>query len=166
MDTLNKLATDYEPLIIAFGVFSSFIISAALFWLAWSTGKSRQYQVNKDAREVFLSVYNKISKGLGIVFREGTVNEDAKALFWQARDQARLELPDDVERYTQELFDKMYEIYLLERKLRTSNDGGLPAGIERDKAADRQSEIIMKLIEEQPSKVFAPYLKIKTSLTP
>ena len=67
------------------------------------------YRISKNEREIFRFVHTKISEAITLVLKHGAVTQEAQALFWQARDQARLELPDEIKEYTQKLFDKMHK---------------------------------------------------------
>ena len=95
--------------------------------------------------------------------KEGRVNAEARALFWQARDQARLELPEDIQKYTQDIFDKMLEAFVpVTHEIAPNDKGGQPQGDKRKAVTERESEIIKNLISEQPHEIFAKYLRVKT----
>lgn len=142
------------------GVVVNVGIGCGIIWLARSSNKIAQTQNSIAARDVYLSVYDKLSEALGKVLVDGAVKDPAKDLFWQARDRARLELPAELEEYTQQLFDKMWEAYrLYYHKL--SGENSLPAGEERSTAVTRHDEIIGELINERPHTVFERYMRIK-----
>ncbi|MDD5586762.1 MAG: hypothetical protein PHY92_07395 [Alphaproteobacteria bacterium] len=174
----NTVATDYEKLIGGANAFFGLLISIGLFCVAWranSIAKSnlelaaqekqnREYRIDKDERDLFRSVYSKISEAKGIVFTEGTVTDAAHELFWKARDQARLELPEDIQEYTQTIFDRMHKAYVLRHiPLAKHEDGGHPAGSDERKAASKEhTGLIKSLMDEQPHEAFAKYMRIKT----
>ena len=127
LEILNELSKVYTPLLSAIDVVLGLFIGIALFWvahranniaesnieLASQESQSRKYRISKDERELFHTVYSLLTEALGLVMKEGRVKGEAHAIFWQARDRARLELPEDIQEYTQVIFKKMHEAYLL-----------------------------------------------------
>ncbi|PJB73307.1 MAG: hypothetical protein CO093_01050 [Alphaproteobacteria bacterium CG_4_9_14_3_um_filter_47_13] len=141
-------------------LFVEIIIGIALICVACGSNKIAKNQLNAARRDIYLSVYDNITKALGHVFAEGNVNDDAKDLFWQARDRARLELPDDIQQYTQNLFDKMWEAYILYYN-KISGEYRLPKGKEKSAAVEEHQRIIGELIKERPHDIFSKHMKIK-----
>ena len=138
-------------------------IANSNFELAKQENKNRIYRINKDERKIFNSVYTKITQGIGLVLRDGRVCDDAQALFWKARDEARLQLPDDIVNYTQVLFDKMHTAYLLKIELDERGSDGSPILRDRKESAKKHMQLISELIKEEPYKIFACHMKVKTS---
>lgn len=114
------------------------------------------------SESIFLSVYQKLTEAISLILRDGQVKNPAKALFWQARDEARLQLPEEIQNYTQRLFDEMWEAYLLYYQKLTGEER-LTKGPERSQASARHTELIGKLIKERPFEIFQKYLKVNYS---
>lgn len=142
------------------GVVVNAFVGVGLIWLAISSNKIAKNQNRIASREVYLSVYDKVTEALGHVFVDGAVKDPAKDLFWQARDRARLELPKELEDYTQQLFDDMWEAYILYYNKITGEDR-LPKGDERTEVVNRHSDLIEKLIKSKPNEVFEKHMRIK-----
>ncbi|MFN9252862.1 MAG: hypothetical protein ACK6BL_02805 [Holosporaceae bacterium] len=136
------------------------VTGVTLGFLAYFSNKISKMQNNIAARDVYLSVYDKISEALGSVLAKGFVDESAKALFWQARDRARLELPNELKEYTQQLYDKMLEANTIYYN-KITGDFKLPVGQERNKIVQEHTDIIKKLIYEKPHQIFSKYMTIK-----
>mgnify|MGYP001258927559 CR=1 FL=1 len=110
-------ASNNQNFLQAFNVLSNFLIGIALFYVGWEANEisktnhiknkqsRKEYRrlLNLDERAIFKENYDKVSKALSLVIRDGDVNEQAMALFWQARDEARLELPEEIATYTEKL---------------------------------------------------------------
>lgn len=175
LESINEIFKTYAPLLDGADKVIGIFISIGLFWLAHRANAiaksnlelaeqeklSRKYRIGEDERAIFRSCYSKISEALGLVLKLGRVTDEAKSLFWQARDQARLELPKDIQEYSQEVFDKMWEAYLLgHNDLASIENGGLPIGEERKRASARHGDIILSLINEKPYDVFSKYMKV------
>lgn len=126
--------------------------------LANQQQKALDQKINSEDRAIFRSNYRKVIDALEIIWRDGNINDEVKNLFWQARGEARLELPKDIADYTQGLFDQMWEAYSLFHN-KINGDTRLPQGEERPTACDRHSQIISQLIREQPSAIYAKYMK-------
>ena len=170
LDYLNELAEIYEPL---FGIVISMIllfltyyankIAKSNYQLALEQKRTTDYKISRDDRELFRSVYMKLTEAIGLVLKDGAVNLEAVSLFWEARDQARLELPNNIYDYVEGIFVKMHKAYRQNRtNLETPDKGGLPVGEERSKATEEHEQLISDIISLKPYEVFSPYMKIKT----
>lgn len=120
--------------------------------------KTLTQKISSEDRAIFRSNYKKVVEALGMVFRDGKVMDEAKNLFWQARDEARLELPKEIADYTQQLFDKMWNAYIIYYHDITG-DACLPQGKERSDAVEKHSKVIGELIKEQPNTVYSKYMR-------
>ena len=180
MDFLNELVEVYEPLFILvnsiIGILISIFLCATSFvankiaksnyQLALEQKRTTDYKISRDDRELFRSVYMKLTDAIGLVLKDGAVNSEAVSLFWQARDQARLELPNHIYDYVEGIFAKMHKAYRLNRfNLNSPDDGWMPVGDERSKAAKEHDELISDIMSLKPHDVFSPYMKIKTPLS-
>ncbi|HBN22270.1 MAG TPA: hypothetical protein DD412_03435 [Holosporales bacterium] len=166
---INELLVKYHAVVSVFDTIVSIIISVGLFYVAFRANgiaksnlqiakqeKEKQiYKIHADERKIFHSVYNKLSNAITLVLESARVTEESKALFWQARDQARLEMPDDIKIYTQNLFDKMYAAYLLELELESIKETK-----DRQKPVKERMKLISSLIDERPHEIFSKHLKI------
>lgn len=141
------------------GVMIDFIIGGFLIVISYKATRIAKNQNNIASRKAYLSVYKKLGKAFSLVSRDGDVTDEARALFWQARDRARLELPKNIERYTQDLFDKMMKAHRLYSQL--YGEGSLPVGEKRNKIASQNCAIIKELMEEHPHLIFRNHMKVK-----
>jgi len=172
VEEINSLSTDYAPLLNAVSVIWLPLSAAAAFvWFAFKKIKKRFFSPKTQARnltpeerEIFFQVYTKLSEAKGLVLRDGRVGNEANALFWEARDKARLELPDDIQEYTETLRVAASKAFSInESYLYPANRDGLPVGEERSKKVDEHEENISVIIEAKPHEIFAPYMKVKIS---
>ena len=116
----------------------------------------RGWAVKSDERATFKSNYEMVSKALSLTMRDGTVADEARALIWQARDDARLELPQEIGDYTEGLFSKMNDVY--RKELYLSNSTSLTEE-KRNEMIDECHNIMTTLINEKPFEVYNEYLK-------
>lgn len=169
---INALSTDYAPLLNAMSVIwlpSSAM--AAFVWFVFKKIKQHFFSLKPKARnltpeerELFYQVYSMLSKAKGLVLRDGRVDNEANALFWEARDRARLELPDDIQEYTETLRKAASKAYSINSSyLYPASREGLPVGEERSKKVDEHEDCISLIIEAKPHEIFAPYMKVKIS---
>ena len=155
--SVNKM--DYIKMI---EIFVQFLIGIGSLWIGYSANKiatqqheQLKYKKTQDEREIFYSNYKKVSEALGNVVREGRVN-DIK-LFWEARDEARLFLPRDIEAFTEELRKKAVEGFSLRIKL---DDKSLSPKERPQKVSD-EVELLNYFQRLKPNELYAPYLKIE-----
>lgn len=170
---LNKIASDYQPLInavnVAWGLGGAVLVLVIIFakkvlqFIRSFFVKKQTKKLSPEERKIFGEVYKMISDAKNLVFTQGVVRDEAHGLFWKARDRARLELPEDVQEYAQALFDKMHRAYILiHNDLASSDKGGYPAqSDERKRSSKEHSDLIGQIIKEQPHEVFAPYMRVK-----
>lgn len=166
---LNSAAEKFKPLIEAADSFFGLLISIALFFVAYQANKisteqhkSLKYKISEEERKIFRSNYQMLTEGLGHVLREGMVNDEAKNLFWQVRDQARLELPKDIQDYTQKIFDLMWNAYMDHYHKIYDKQGNAINHPERSAAIKRESEIISQLIKLKPSEIYSKYMRVSS----
>lgn len=147
------------------------IIGAGAFWLAHQANKialsnlelSKQQQeananrITEYQKAKIKENYEVFTKALGFVFQEADVNNEAYGLFWNARDQARLELPSDIVAFTQNAFDIAGKANSLLRK--TYRKDGTPIhSTNFDKWIDECSDLVSQLYSLQPHEVYRKYL--------
>ncbi len=176
LECLNETFKTYAPLLEGMDKVIGIFISAGLFWLAHRANAiaksnlelakqerlSRKYRIGADEREIFRSCYTKVSQACGLVLQNGRVDAEASALFWQARDQARLELPDDIAHYTEALRDASTKAFSInDNYLYPKTHPGLEPGEERTKKVDEHAKYIEFITDAKPHKIFAPYMKVK-----
>lgn len=166
---LNGLAQTYQPLINAFTGVVGIFISIGLFGVAIATyklskqgNKSLEQRIDEQEKQIFREVYEQLNKALGLVFQYGNVTDEAHAIFWKARDKTRLELPEDIQHYTQEVFDLMHGAWIIEKgSLKSPENGGLPISKDREAKVKEHSRLINELLEKKPYKIFSPYLRVR-----
>lgn len=167
IDYLNETSIKFKPLIEAADSLFGLLISIGLFCIAYQANKISKeqhnrlrYKISEDEREIFRSNYTRLTEGLGHVMREGRVKDEAKNLFWQVRDQARLELPKEIQDYTQKIFDLMWEAYIDYYHKIYDGDGQPVNHPERSEAIKRNTEIVLELIRLKPSELYSKYMKV------
>ncbi len=174
LKSLNEIFLAYSPTLDAIDKIIGIAISAGLFLLAHRANgiansnlelarqekEALKYHIDKDKRDVFRSAYRSISDALALVWKDGRVGHEATALFWQARDLARLELPADIEKYTEELIAAASKAFAInESYLYPKNGEGLPVGEERSKKVDEHEKYLSVLLDTRPHMYFAKYMK-------
>lgn len=167
MDYLNETSTKFKPLIEAADSLFGLLISIGLFCIDYQANKISKeqhnrlrYKISEDEREIFRSNYNMLTEGLGHVIRDGRVKDEAKTLFWQVRDQARLELPKEIQDYTQKIFDLMWEAYKNHYNKIYDGEGQPINHPERSEAIERNGEIVLELTGLKPNELYSKYLKV------
>lgn len=116
----------------------------------WKTDNDKKRYLLFDR---YLKNYQKISDAIELVIKDGDVKDEALALFWQARDEARLILDEEIANYAQGLFDLAHKGYLIYR-----NRGNL-SGEEREKKLHEWTYIHKELFEKKPYETYKKYLK-------
>lgn len=137
----------------------SFFVGVGLIWVGRNTNKITENQYKISSRQSYLAVYDMVTEALGHVLIDARVTDEAKDLFWKARDRARLELPKEIDDYCQELFDNMWEAYCLYYH-KLYGDEPLSKGEERTKVANRHTLIISILEKERPHKIFSKFMRV------
>lgn len=169
-DWLNQQATYYAPLLDGLDKLIGIAISVALFWLAYQANKiaksnlelaeqekeNRKYRISADERKIFYSCYEKLSKAGGLVLKNDAVDNETLGLYWQARDEARLQLPDELAAYAKKLFD------IARKARRTKKGGSQSVEDKRNEKVEEPDDYIGQLIDARPDKIFAQHMKIKT----
>ena len=176
LECINETFKTYAPTLDAADKLIGIAISAGLFWLAHRANgiaksnlelakqekQSRKYRIDKDEREIFRAVYRNLSDALALVLRDGRVDHEALALFWQARDQARLELPVDIQEYSENLRVAANKAFAInELYLYPKNGESLPVGEERSKKVDEHESHLSILLDAKPHEHFAKYMRVE-----
>ncbi len=143
-----------------FSIIIEAVIGGGLIWIGFNSNKIIKNQLRASSRESYLSVYDMLTEALGIVLVKAKVNDEARELFWRARDRARLELPEEIEAYCQGIWDKMWEAYKIYYN-DLIGEYKLEIGEERNKISARHSEILSELSKEKPYKIFSKYMKVE-----
>ena len=156
---INSLSTEYAPLLNAVSVIWLPLSTMALFlWFALKKikkyfffPKSEIRNLTPEEREIFYEVYDNLYDGLVLVSRDGHVSHDALALFWRARDQARLELPVDIQQYTETLLEAAIKALTInEVYLYSTRHKSLPVGKERSEKVAEHDEYLSILLDAEP----------------
>lgn len=103
----------------------------------------------------YLKNYRRVSKAISLTIEKGQVGEEAGALFWQARDEARLILEDEIADFTESLFKLAHESYRDQLLLK---NGGLEPD-ERVLKAKRNSDILAQMLEIKLYEKYRKYIK-------
>lgn len=167
IDYLNETSVKFKPLIEAADSLFGLLISIGLFCIAVQANKiakeqhnKLRYKISEDEREIFRSNYKMLTEGLGLVMRDAVVKDEAKNLFWQSRDQARLELPLEIQNYTQKIWDLMWENYTNHYHKIYDGEGNALNHPDRSEAIKRNHEIVLELIHLKPSEVYSKYMRL------
>jgi hypothetical protein len=112
--------------------------------------------------------YTKMADAIAEVLKEGHVTEKSIELFWTARDEARLYLPEEIADYTEKMRDIAWKSHLIYigPLYSKQEDVRLPEGNERSQKAKEHSDLIETLCKERYNlhqhyrRFLAPY-KIK-----
>lgn len=172
-DYLNEVAEHYQPLLEAVKALLSLFIGAGLLFVGLKVNEVAKsnlelakekkdkliYKISEKERDIFRSNYQKVSEALGLVLREGNVSNDARELFWKARDEARLELPQDIQDYTESLFKEMLKAYNAHHFL-LYEETDLSNNERREHIAEQHSNAINFLMNTNPNEVYSQYMKI------
>lgn len=118
----------------------------------------RQWKTDDDKRRYllfdrYIRNFQKINDAIALTIKDGDVKNEAESLFWQARDEARLILDEEIANFTQELFDLAHEGYLIYRNRGNLNDK------EREQKSHEWSNIFKKISETKPYEIYKKYLK-------
>ncbi len=174
---LNQQAAHYAPFLDGLDKLIGIAISVALFWLAYQANKiaksnlelaeqekeSRKYRINADERKIFYSCYEKLSKARELVLKNGAVDGATLELYFKARNEARLQLPDKLATYAQKLFDIARKAWAInDTHLYPKKGKSLPEGDERNEKVEEHDNYIGQLLDARPDKIFARHMKIKT----
>jgi hypothetical protein len=171
---INALCVRYAPILEAIETLFGVVIGIGLFCLAYRANgiaksnlkiaaqekASRLYRMDKDEREIFRSCYEKLVMALALVGTHGRVTNEAFNLFSQALGQARLELPQPIHNYMQEIGKELKEADCLQIELKTPEEGGLLTGEKREQVSTKHMELIRSLLKKKPDEVFRPYMKV------
>lgn len=150
-------------------IVGTFLIGGAGIYIGWSANqvalsnyklaeeqaREGKRKLTKDDKEMLIENYNKVSKALEIVFREGDVTNEAFSLIWQARNQAKLFLPKKIEDFTQELQQLFIEA---NHKLQALKN--IPISEERSQVVDEKCVLVTKILRYKPHEIYSEYLKL------
>ncbi len=121
--------------------------------------------LTEDEREKFYTVYDNLSSAKGMILIDRLVDRNALRLLGAAVRQAKFEMPDDIEKYAENLCDTAVQAYsarlVLDKKdeyfSTTTNKR-----INKEKIEKEHKDLILKIEKsEDPLKIFSKYLKIK-----
>ena len=145
-------------LVVVLASLSIWLFRNSLVWLF-----KRTKNLSSDQRQVFKEVLNTLSEAGGLVFSNGAVDGETLELYFKARNEARLQLPNKLAAYAQKLFDIAKKARRINDKYLYPEKGlGLPEGDKRDEKVAEHSSYIDQLLDARPDEIFAPYMKIKT----
>lgn len=127
-------------------------ISKAQFKLAQEERNSREALLPQNERQRLMNDnYTKMADAIAEVLKEGHVTEKSIELFWTARDEARLYLPEEIADYTEKMRDIAWKSHLIYigPLYSKQEDVRLPEGNERSQKAKEHSDLIETLCKER-----------------
>lgn len=135
------------------GALGPSIIAAMVAYIAWM-----QWRTSDKARRTALidryeSNYGKLSDALGCITREGRVTPDARANLWQARDEARLFLAQEVADYVEGLLTEAGQASAVENRLKN-----VPVGEKRNALVEEMHGHLDVLWDARPHTLYRKYL--------
>lgn len=139
-----------------FGQFKDFLRKIKHFHV-FGTGLGIE-NVSNEEREAYKKNYALISEAIGNIFTEGKISQETHQKIWKARDQARLELCDEIKNYTEEIFLISHEAFSLYYSF-IAGEHGLPKGPERTERVNQFYELIKRLNKFEPHKKYRPYIQ-------
>lgn len=138
------------------------ILGIGVICLSWQANKvakqellRRKNELKKEDRDTFQQVYSKITQSLGLIIEHGEVSDDALSLIWNARDQSRLYLPKEIEKYAEDLFDLIYRMNI--ERLQRIQDINQE---KREELASNWSKDFQTIMNKKPHEIFSQYLKL------
>ncbi|TVQ81636.1 MAG: hypothetical protein EA357_12190 [Micavibrio sp.] len=137
-------------------------IGGALVAVAWQANKIAKNQSEKmsiEEKQVYRDNYQKISKAIGLIIRDGGVPQEVIALSWQAVDEAELLLPEDIVRYLKEVQGKIFDFNML--KARMYDNQGRPNSAAQEnwnELVDQDIELLKFFCNTKPVNVYRKYI--------
>ena len=121
--------------------------------------------LTRDEKEVFYTVYEKLSSARSQIAIDKFVGKTVLRLLGAAVNQAKLEMPEDIEKYTEKLCNIAAKAYsanlVLDKDSKYSFT--MAASPKRKEKIKEEHQKLIRQIEklEDPLKLFSKYLKIK-----
>lgn len=175
-DSIESWAKEHTNFVDFIGVLVNLIIGTALFYVGWEANKiatASTEQTEQSAKEfkanlhetdkaVIRANYSKVSEALSLILQEGCVKDDSMRLLWQARDEARLELPEPIMDYTESLREKAQKAWAINKFL-YDREGNVKNANHRNRDAkiEEEHKLLLDFMEEEPHKVYRSILEIR-----
>ncbi len=108
-----------------------------------------------DERKIFKHNYDLVCSFINEHTKVGYVNGNALDMIYKAFDEARLNLPDDIVKFTEMWANKAKDAFVLHRQWEL-----LPVGEERSKLINKEFEITKEVLAMKPAEIYRKYLKV------
>ena len=108
-----------------------------------------------EERKIFKHNYDLVCSFINEHIKVGYVNGNALDMIYKAFDEARLNLPDDIVKFTESWANKAKNAFVLHRQWER-----LPAGEERSKLIDKEYKITEEILDMKPAEIYRKYLKV------
>ncbi len=176
--SIDGWASTRKDFIGLLDVLFNLLIGCSLFYIGWeanniarasreSTSQSKiqhQSHLREYERNIFKENYQLVNRGVELVWKMGCVEEEALSFFWQARDAARTELPNDIAEYTEKLRTTAQKAYAAYRFTYDANGQAINMDREERRAkVDEAHEAVGELLEEKPYEIYRRHLRISSS---
>jgi hypothetical protein len=135
-----------------------------LFWLGYEANqlvKIQNKRLSPNEKKVYLENYHKISKAFELCIKNGGAENEALSLMWSGYDEAKLQLPDDIVKYTEKWLLLLREAWGINRQCYDGN--GNPRQNAQDKwgkLIDRESHILKDIYEARPVDIYRKYIAV------
>lgn len=176
VDDINTWAGTHTNFINLYSTLLSIFIMPAVAWVIKDNLDSNEIQSAKDLiqaeaareeyvslsshdRELFRKNYENVSEALSSITQNGGVQDEAMRLIWKARDQARLELPNDIMVYTESLREIAQKAWS-GRKVCWDKDGRPQSFVGKEKIMAEMHEAEGKLYKFEPYEIYRPHMVI------
>lgn len=109
-----------------------------------------------DERKIFKRNYDLVCSFVSEYIKVGYVNSDVLDIIYKAFDDARLNLPDDIVKFTEMWANKAKDAFILHHQWER-----LPVGEKRSKLIDEEFEITKEVLAMKPAEIYRKYLKVE-----
>lgn len=109
-----------------------------------------------EERKIFKRNYDLVCSFVSEYLKIGYVNGDVLDIIYKAFDDARLNLPDDIVKFTEMWANKAKDAFILHHQWER-----LPVGEERSKLIDEEFEITKEVLAMKPAEIYRKYLKVE-----
>ena len=109
-----------------------------------------------EERKIFKRNYDLVCSFVSEYLKIGYVNGDVLDIIYKAFDDARLNLPDDIVKFTEMWANKAKDAFILHRQWER-----LPVGEKRSKLIDKEFEITKEILDMKPAEIYRKYLKVE-----
>lgn len=160
---LSLLDNSWEKLFSAAGSIGSVIIGVGMFYLGWQQHKHLEQKTSEAERELVRQNYKNLMDGVSKIYNNySDISEITKAeeILRQVANQAKLELPKDLEDYTHKAYKLARSISLKVRKCFDHKRAQKPGAdlVDYNSTFDEISQFF------SANELYSKYLKIKKDL--